>query len=103
MHLCAGCLVAVAAGLSSPLWAIIVMLLALGCAGAELDLFAMGGEKGAYLLFSVLVLVLTLILTTGIRHAVLPLAVFALVFLIGMGVVAIAWARTVWKAQIGDI
>lgn len=101
-HLCAGCLVAVAAGFSSPLWAVIVMLPVLASACADLNLFATRGERMAHLIFSVMLLFLAIPMA-GVRHAALPLAVLALAVLAGGGVVAIAWARVVWKAHIGDI
>lgn len=102
LHLCAGCLVAVAAGLSSPLWAVIVMIPVLACAAAELDLFATRDERMAHLIFSAILLVLAVPLA-GMRHAALPLAALALAVLAGAGVVAVAWTRTVWKAQKGDL
>lgn len=102
LHLCAGCLVAVAAGLSYPLWAVIVVLPVLACAGTELDLFATTGERRAHLVFSVL-LILLAVPMAGMRHAALPLAALALISLAGGGIVAVAWARTVWKAQKGDL
>jgi hypothetical protein len=102
LHLCAGCLVAVAAGLSSPLWTVIVMLPVLACAGAELDLFPTRRELRTHLAFSVILILLAVPLT-GMRHAVLPLAALALMVLAGAGIVAVAWARTVWKAHVGDL
>lgn len=102
LHLCTGCLVAVAAGLSSPLWAVTVMLPVLACAGVELDCFATKGEREAYLVFSVLLFLLAVPLA-GMRHAALPLASLALTVLAGTGFVAVSWARTVWKAQKGDL
>jgi hypothetical protein len=102
LHLCAGCFVAVAAGLSSPVWAVIVMLPVLACAGAELDLFPTQHETRAHLVFSV-VLILLAVPLTGMRHAALPLAALTLIVLAGAGFVAVAWARTVWKARVGDL
>lgn len=102
LRLCAGCLVAVAAGLTSPVFAVVVMLLVLANAGIELDLFATARERWAYLTFSVLLLLFAVPLA-AVRHAVLPLTFIALVVLVGGGVVAISWARTLWKAQKGDL
>lgn len=102
LRLCAGCLVAVAAGLSSPIFAVVIMLLALATACVELDLFATTGEKRAYLIFSV-VLLLFAVPLAAMRHAYLPLTVIALTVLIGGFIVAISWAGTVWKAQKGDL
>lgn len=102
LRLCAGCLVAVAVGLTSPIFAVVVMLIALATAGIELDLFVTAGERWAYLIFSVLLLLFAVPLAE-MRHAALPLTVITLTVLVGWGVVSISWARSVWKAQRGEL
>jgi len=99
--LCAGSLVAVAAGLSSIFWSVAVMLLLL--MGVEDDLgFLKSRRDGlAYALFAV-VSVLLLVPLAGLRHVPIPLMLLLAAGLVGAGGLMVFWYRLVWISQKGE-
>lgn len=99
--LAAGAFVAVAVGLSSPLWALPLMLLMLGWVQDSSGLFSSLGDHLGFLLFAgVAALFLLLGLMDG--HVFLPLALL-IVFLIFSGLfISLSWYSLVWSARRGD-
>ncbi|MDK2974035.1 MAG: hypothetical protein PWP08_406 [Methanofollis sp.] len=99
--LCAGSLVAVAAGLSSPLWSVAVMLFLLAGVEDDLGLLTSRRDGLAYALFAVAAALL-LVPLAGLRHAALPLIILLVVGLAGAGALTVLWYRLVWTAQKGE-
>ncbi len=98
--LCAGSLVAVAAGLSSPLWTAAIMLVLLAWVEDDLGLLKNPRDRRAYVLFTVAALLL--IPMAGLRHVPLPLALLLAAVLAGAAALAVLWYRLVWTSQKGE-
>jgi hypothetical protein len=99
--LCAGSLVAVAAGFSSLLWAAAIMLVLLAWVEDDLGLLNAPGGRRTYALFAVATVPL-LLLVSGLRHVPLPLIIMVVAAAAGAGALAVFWYRLVWTSQKGE-
>lgn len=99
--LCAGSLVAVAAGLSSLLWSAAIMLVLLAWVEGDLGLLNAPKERRVYALFAV-VAALILVPLTGLRHVAIPLALIIAAVLAGAAALAVLWYRLAWTSQKGE-
>lgn len=99
--LAAGAFVAVAVGLSSPLWSLPLMFLVLGWVQDSFGLLASPRAILGFLLFAgVAALFLLLALRSG--HVFLPLAILV-IFLVFSGIfISLSWYNLVWSARRGE-